>query len=167
MLNPKLIDKLSEQMAVELDASHMYLQASAWCSVRGFEGCSQFLKRQSDEEKDHMYRLYDYILQTGGLPVLRNITAPRKDYDSLMELFEDILEVEREVSRKINDLVDACLEIKDHSTFNFLQWYVAEQHQEEHLFSSILDKFKLIGTDTKSLFFVDREIGQMRGEEVV
>ncbi|MBI3009620.1 MAG: ferritin, partial [Candidatus Omnitrophica bacterium] len=43
-------------------------------------------------------------------------------------------------------------------TFNFLQWYVAEQHEEESLFRSILDKLKIIGSDGRGLFFFDREI---------
>ncbi len=32
---------------------------------------------------------------------------------------------------------------QDYPTFNFLQWYVAEQHEEEKLFKSIIDKLTL------------------------
>ncbi len=49
----------------------------------------------------------------------------------------------------------------DYSTLQFLQWYVAEQHQEEFLFKSILDKIKLIGTEGQGLFFIDREIAAL------
>ncbi len=34
-------------------------------------------------------------------------------------------------------------------TFNFLQWYVAEQHEEEKLFKSVIDKLTLAGKAAK------------------
>ena len=34
---------------------------------------------------------------------------------------------------KINELVEVTFANKDYSTFNFLQWYVAEQHEEEKI----------------------------------
>ena len=49
-------------------------------------------------------------------------------------------------------------EEKDYSAFNFLQWYVAEQHEEEKLFNSIIDKFNLLGEDGRSLYFIDRDL---------
>jgi ferritin len=49
----------------------------------------------------------------------------------------------------------------DYSTLQFLQWYVVEQHQEEFLFKSILDKIQLIGTEGQGLFIIDREIGAL------
>ena len=52
-------------------------------------------------------------------------------------------------------------EEKDYSAFNFLQWYVAEQHEEEKLFSSILDKLNLLGEDGKGLFLVDKDLGNL------
>ena len=161
MLKDVVISKLNEQMKYELEASQIYLQASAWCNARNYEGCAKFLRTHSDEEKSHMYRLYDYIIETGGEPILSAIEAPRNNYDSLVEVFQEMLENERKISHKINELVDICLQEKDHSTFNFLQWYVAEQHQEENLFQGILSKFQLIGNDKKNLFFIDREVGAL------
>ena len=50
---------------------------------------------------------------------------------------------------------------QDYSTFNFLQWYVAEQHEEETLFKSVLDKINLVGHDGHALFFVDKDLAEM------
>ena len=49
------------------------------------------------------------------------------------------------ITKQINEIVDIALKEKDYSTFNFLQWYVSEQHEEEKLFKSILDKIELVG----------------------
>ena len=73
MLKATIISKLNEQMKYELEASQIYLQASSWCHARNFEGCAKFLRTHSDEEKNHMYRLYDYIIETGGEPTLSSI----------------------------------------------------------------------------------------------
>ena len=56
----------------------------------------------------------------------------------------------------------------DHSTTLFLQWYVAEQREEEAQIRAILDKIKIIGTGGQSLYFIDQEVdklNQERGEE--
>ena len=55
-------------------------------------------------------------------------------------------------------LVESTFAEKDYSTFNFLQWYVAEQHEEEKLFNSIVDKFKLLGESGTALYYIDREL---------
>ena len=62
---------------------------------------------------------------------------------------------------EINELAHAAMSSHDYSTFNFLQWYVAEQHEEEKLFKSVLDKLALVGTSGKGLFFIDKDLKKM------
>ena len=62
------------------------------------------------------------------------------------------------VTKKINHVVDLCLKHKDYTTHNFMQWYVAEQIEEEALARTILDKLKLIGDDKGGLYLFDRDI---------
>jgi ferritin len=65
------------------------------------------------------------------------------------------------VSKNINELVHISLEEKDYATHNFLQWYVAEQIEEEALARTILDKLSLIGNDKGGLYLFDRDILQI------
>ena len=65
------------------------------------------------------------------------------------------------ITKKIFALADLSLELKDYSTFSFLQWYTAEQHEEEALFKGILEKIDIIGTEGRGLFMIDREIGNL------
>ncbi|PJG86425.1 non-heme ferritin [Conservatibacter flavescens] len=158
MLNQSITEKLNEQINLEFYSSNVYLQMSAWCSHHGYEGAAAFLLRHADEEMEHMQKLFTYVNETSGMPVLGKIDAPKSDYSSLKEVFEITLEHEKHVTAKINELVEVTWENKDYSTFNFLQWYVAEQHEEEKLFSSIIDKFNLMGEDGRSLYFIDRDL---------
>ncbi len=40
MLKPEMIEKLNEQMNLELYSSLLYQQMSAWCSYHTFEGAA-------------------------------------------------------------------------------------------------------------------------------
>ena len=161
MLNKAIADKLNEQINLEFYSSNVYLQMSSWCSKHGYEGAAAFLLRHADEELEHMQKLFTYVSETSGMPLLGKIDAPKHDYASLKEVFETTLEHEKLVTSKINELVESTFAEKDYSTFNFLQWYVAEQHEEEKLFSGILDKLNLLGEDGKGLFLVDKDLGAL------
>lgn len=161
MLSQAITTKLNDQINLEFYSSNVYLQMSAWCTNKGYEGAAAFLLRHADEEMEHMQKLFTYVSETSGMPLLGKIDAPKNDYRSLKEVFEIILEHEKHVTAKINELVEVTFAEKDYSTFNFLQWYVAEQHEEEKLFSGIIDKFNLLGEDGRSLYFIDRDLATL------
>ena len=158
MLSKTMTERLNGQINLEFYSSNLYLQMAAWCDHKGYAGCGSFLKQHAAEEMMHMQKLFSYVSETGGLPLLGAVEAPPADFADLGDVFKKTLEHERFITGKINDVVAAAFEQKDFSTFQFLQWYVSEQHEEQTLFKGILDKFDLVGTDGKALFFVDREI---------
>jgi ferritin len=161
MLSQKMTDKLNEQVTYEFEASNLYLQMAGWCAWKGFEGTTTFLKAHSEEERMHMMKLFNYLGETGNLAVIGAMEKPRHEYESLKEMFDLILEHEKFVTGKINELVALAHEEKDYSTLHFLQWYVGEQHEEESLFASIIDKIDLIGYDGRGLYLFDRDLGKM------
>ncbi|MDP8161995.1 non-heme ferritin [Pasteurella skyensis] len=158
MLKQSIIDKLNEQINLEFASSNIYLQMSSWCAYHGYEGAAEFFLRHADEELEHMQKLFDYVIETGGLPLLGTIEAPRTEFESLQQIFEITLEHEKFVTSKINELVEVTFDSKDNSAFNFLQWYVSEQHEEETLFNGIVDKFNMIGGDKLGIYLIDREL---------
>jgi len=161
MLSKQMIDHLNRQINLEFYSANLYLQMSAWASFKGLDGCATFLRGHADEEMEHMQRLFTYVNETGALAKLGAIEAPPTEFESIDQVFEIIYQHECDVTKKINELVDAAFSEKDYSTFNFLQWYVAEQHEEEGLFKSILDKIEIIGVEGRGLYLFDRAIGQM------
>lgn len=161
MLNSSMLEKLNHQINLEFFSSNMYLQMSSWAESKGYEGCAAFLSQHADEEMQHMKRLFTYVNETGAMARIGSIKAPIEDFDSIKDLFEKVYEHECLITREINGLAHTAFTNQDYSTFNFLQWYVAEQHEEEKLFKGILDKIDIIGDDGKGLFFIDKEIGQL------
>jgi len=158
MLQDSVLSKLNEQINLEFYSSNLYLQMSAWCHNEGFEACAQFLSEHSLEERDHMMRLFNYVNATGSEAQLGAISNPAASYESIDELFTKIYEHECHVSEQINKLAKATFENDDFSTFNFLQWYVAEQHEEEHLFSDLLRVVKDMSSSGVSRYEIDQAI---------
>jgi len=165
MLSAKMIQKLNAQIALEQYSSNLYLQMSAWCDGKGFAGSAAFLRGHAAEELTHMYKLFDYVLETGAPAQLSAIDAPPVDFASLEAVFQMTYEHELKITKSINDVVATALAEQDFSSFQFLQWYVAEQHEEERLFKGILDKIGIIGLDGKGIYFLDKEIRKLAGSE--
>ncbi|EAS62525.1 non-heme ferritin [Photobacterium angustum] len=165
MLAKAMVDNLNEQINLEFFSSNLYLQMSAWCEDKGFEGAAEFLRAHAVEEMEHMQRLFTYVSETGALPILGTIEAPKHEYASLGDVFRETYEHEQLITKKINELAHVAFTTQDYSTFNFLQWYVSEQHEEEKLFKGILDKIELVGEDGKALFFIDKDLAAMAKAE--
>lgn len=158
MLSTKIQIELNKQLNREGQASQEYISMASWAEYKGFEGVCEFLYTHADEERIHMLKLVRYINERGGHAIITALPLAKSSYNSLKELFEDIFEHEKQVSQKINSLVDLTLQEKDYSTHNFLQWYVSEQIEEECLARLILDKLNLIGEDKGGLYLFDRDI---------
>ena len=153
-----MVQKLNQQLNLEFYSSNLYLQMSAWCEEKGFAGAAEFLRKHANEEIQHMNRLFTYVSETGALPIIGAIDAPPHEFETLGQLFQLTYDHECLITERINSLAHEAFTNQDYSTFNFLQWYVAEQHEEEQLFKSILDKVELIGLEGNGLFFIDKEI---------
>lgn len=161
MLSENVLALLNKQIAKEAYSSNLYLSMSAWCQHHGFTGAGEFLFYHAQEETLHMHKLFNYVLETGGLAEVDGLSRPPQQHDNILDLFQKILLHERSITKSINEIVDACFQEKDFATFNFLQWFVAEQHEEESLIQGIVDKINIIGTQGQGLFMIDKEISIM------
>ena len=158
MLSKDLQTALNKQVKIEGDSSQIYLAMASWAENQGFEGIATFMYAQSDEERMHMLKLIKYINQRGGEALIPNVEQPQLDHSSFKTLFKQLFEHEVFVSQSINDLVHISLQERDYATHNFLQWYVAEQIEEESTARTILDKINLIGDDKGGLYLFDNDI---------
>jgi len=158
MLEKKVLDKLNEQINLEHFSSNLYLAMSSWCQSKGLEGSATFLAAQAAEELQHMHKLFTYVNETGSQALVGEIEAPHNTFKDLRDVFDQIYAHEKFVTGKINALAALTMAENDYASFNFLQWYVAEQHEEEALFKGILDKIEIIGLDGRGLHMIDKEI---------
>ena len=161
MLSKNIENALNNQVRIEAESSQTYLSMASWAETQGLEGISKFMYAQSDEERTHMLKLVKFINERGGHAQVTELKAPKTSYGTFKEMFEELYKHEIFVSESINELVHISLSEKDYATHNFLQWYVAEQIEEEAQAKLILDKINLIGDDKGGLYLFDRDIHQL------
>ena len=160
MLASTMESALNEQINAELYSAYLYLSMEAFFHTRGLPGFANWMHCQFQEELAHAGKMFDFVNERGGRIVLKEIAAPPNDWDSPLAVFENTLEHEQTVTGLINNLVDLAIKESDHATNNFLQWFVAEQVEEEASAQAVVERLRLIGTSGDGLFQVDRELGQ-------
>jgi ferritin len=157
-MNKRIESALNDQIKKEASSSQYYLSMASWAESNGLNGTANFMYTHSDEERFHMLKLVKFVNERGGRALVPSLDAPPKDFKNLKNVFESLLEHEIGVTESINNLVDICLQEKDYTTHNFVQWYVSEQLEEEALARTILDKLNLIGTDAGGMYMFDRDL---------
>lgn len=161
MLSKNIEAALNKQIRIEAESSQVYLSMACWAENQGLEGVALFMYKQSDEERMHMLKLVKYVNERGGHAVVTDLKAPKTKFGTMKEMFEELYQHELFVSNSINELVHVTFDERDYATHNFLQWYVAEQIEEEAQAKTILDKINLIGDDKGGLYLFDRDIQQI------
>lgn len=161
MLSERVQNAINEQIKMEGASSNYYLAMAVWAELNGYSGVSEFLYKQADEERFHMLKLIKYMNERDGKTVIPALDQPRMDFDNVKELFQELYSHEVKVTQSIGEMVGVCLEEKDYTTHNFLQWYVSEQLEEEALAKTIIDKIKLMGNDSSAWYHFDRDIASL------
>ncbi|WP_053404749.1 ferritin [Persicobacter sp. CCB-QB2] len=160
-LSKKTEELLNQQVAMEAKASAIYLGMASWCERNAFEHSAKFFYLQSDEERMHMLKIFNYLNEVGGQAISPEITDIPQDYESLKNLCESFLNHEVSVTQSINALMSHCYQENDFITINFLQWFATEQREEEMTARRILDFFEVAGDEGVALYMIDQSIGNL------
>lgn len=159
MISKKMEEAINEQINAEMYSSYLYLAMSAHFETMDLPGFANWMRVQAQEELFHAMKFFDFVNERGGKVTLKDIKATNKEWDSPLEVMEEVYAHEQKVTALINDLVDLAVAEKDHASNNFLQWYVAEQVEEEATADGIVKKLKLVSDTGNGLFMVDQELG--------
>ncbi|MDO5847987.1 MAG: ferritin [Methanobrevibacter sp.] len=157
MLSEKMEKALNDQMTAEFHSGYLYLSMAAYLEELDYPGFANWMKVQAKEEQDHGMKIYNYIIARGAKVTLEAIEAPQTEWDDIEAIFAHVLEHEQLVTSLINNLVDLAIEESDHATNQFLQWYVAEQVEEEENAMENLGKIKRGKNSADILFMLDAE----------
>jgi len=151
-------------MTKEAHASQIYLSYASWAAGKGYDGIANFLFRHAAEERNHMMKILEYILQRNGKVKVVAIPAPDNDPASVNDCFHKVFQSEIDNTKEIYNLVNMSLEEKDWATWNFMQWFVKEQIEEETLALNMLAKIKIAGGEKASgdaLYNLDRDMEKL------
>jgi ferritin len=162
MLTKTMEEALNRQVNREIYSSYLYLGMSAYFETTNLKGFAGWMRIQSDEERAHAMKFYDYIIARQGKVSLDAIEAPKAKWTSAGKVFEEVYAHEQKVTGMIDTLVDLAIREKDHATFELLQWFVKEQVEEEANAVAICEKIKTIGDVPGHLFYLDHELAKRK-----
>ena len=158
MLNDKIRNAFNGQLNAELFSSYLYLSMAAHFQSQGLRGMARWMQIQAREELEHMMKFFDFIHERGSKVILTQIEAPRTEWSSPLEVFEDACRHEAKITGLINGLAELAVDEKDHAANAFLQWFITEQVEEEATVQEIRDKLKLVSDNPVALFMIDQEL---------
>ncbi len=160
MASEKLLVALNDQYNFELISAHAYMSMAAYCSDKNMNGFSHFFIEQAKEEYTHAMMFYDFIFDMDGSVKQSAFPQPENEFESFLAVFKEALNHEKLVTSKIHNLVTLADEEKAYETKEFLQWFIAEQREEENTMKDIIFKLEMIKDNYQGLFMLDNELGQ-------
>lgn len=167
-LSSKMESGLNAQLTKEAHAAQIYLSYAIWADDKGYSGVANFLFRHAAEERNHMMKVLQYVQSRGGRAKVEAIPAPPADPKDMNDCFHKVFAHEVDNTEAIYNLVNMSMAEGDWASWNFLQWFVKEQIEEEALALDLIDKITIAGGKNASndaLFDLDRELEKKPDDE--
>ena len=139
MLSSDVGRLLVAQIGNELAAHQLYLAIAIYFERQSLDRWGKLFRDQSIEEAQHALRIVDFLVDNDvdfDLPALK---AAKTKFESPAAAARQALESERTVARQFDRLASAAVTSADHRSFQFLQWFVAEQVEEETKLQHVVD----------------------------
>lgn len=162
MISDKMQAMINEQYHREVFSANQYLAMSSYFLDRDLDGFANFFRIQAEEETLHAMKQYDYLHEVDGKINMGAIEAPENTFHSILTVFEKALGHERYITQSINKIVKAAMDEGDFATYEFFQWFIREQVEEEALMRSYIAKLKMIEDDKSALYLMNEELLQRK-----
>lgn len=162
-MNEKIYKALNEQIKHEFYSSNLYLSIASYFDNFPLEGFTKWFKKQAQEEHEHGMKIYNYINDRNMLVDMQAIDKPKVKFDSIEDIFAQVLAHEKKVTHWIYEIYDMAIQEKDHATHVFLQWFITEQVEEEKNAQDNFDQIKFIGDDKAALLVLDQNFAKKGG----
>ena len=158
MLSKKLHEAMNAQINAELWSAYLYLSMSMDAEAKGLKGVANWFYVQFQEEQDHARIFMNYILSRDAEVKLLPIEEVRTAWTSPLEMFQDTLVHEKEVTAMINNLAAIAAEDKDYASSNMLVWFVDEQVEEEESAREMITACEAVEGNKFGLYMIDKEL---------
>jgi len=155
---------INDQIAKEFFASHLYLSMAAWFEDQNLPGFANWMRMQTEEERAHAMRLFNYLIEAGGRVRLQAMAAPAVDFQSPLQVMKESLKHEQKVTASIRKIYELAEKEKDYGTQLHLQWFITEQQEEEKNVGDVIARLEMAGDNKVALMFIDRELGSRQPE---
>jgi ferritin len=130
---------LTAQIASELSAHQLYMGISLYFARESLNAWAKHFRNQAIEEAGHAEKIVQYLIDNDVAFALPQIGSAPTVYKAPRDAVEASLASERKVSQQFEALATSAREAKDNRTFQFVQWFIEEQVEEERTARALLD----------------------------
>lgn len=142
MITNEMKAAINEQINAELWSAYLYLSMSLDAESKALKGVAHWFYIQWLEEQDHARIFQKYMNSQGAKVILFPVENVQNEWQSVMEMFQDTLKHEMEVTSMIVGLMNLAVADNDYATQNRLQWFIDEQIEEEENARGFLESFQ-------------------------
>jgi ferritin len=139
MISDRLSAMLIEQIASEITAHQTYLGISVHFERLSLKRWAALFRAQAIEEAGHAEKIMAFLIDNDvsfDLPALHGATT---HYTDAPEALGVALASELRVSGQFDAMAAAARAEDDHRSFQFIQWFIDEQVEEERTIRALLD----------------------------
>ncbi len=164
-VNEELQKLFNNLIQVEHVSSTLYLAMSAYLGRLNYTGMANWLRLQSEEERTHMLKLIDYVVNKDGTVTLASIPAQPSDFGTPLETFQRVLSHEQMVTNSYRQAFNYVSQVDPQASV-IIQDFLREQIDEEAQSLTIVNRLNLAGNNPSALLLLDQELGQRKNGAV-
>jgi ferritin len=161
LISQKTNDAINAQIGREFGAFLQYLAIASYYDGESLPRLARHFYKQADEEHDHAMRFLHYLVDAGAHVILPAVSAPKSSFGTAEETVKLSLDWEQEVTRQIHAILELAQKENDHTTQQFLQWFVEEQLEEVSSMDKLLSVVRRAGEG--GLLFVEDYLAREKG----
>ena len=163
MISDAINEILNEQINKEFYSGYLYLSMSAHLKELGLFGFASWMRIQAKEEVEHGLKIFDYLINCNSFVTLKQIKTPEFEFNGVLSILNIVYEHEKCITSSIMEVAKIAEEECDRTTLNFIDWFIAEQIEEENNVKEIIKRLELFGEDKVALYLMDKELGERAG----
>ena len=157
-MNTQVEALLKDQINKEFYSAYLYLAMSNYYYGENLDGFGHWFEVQAREEQEHAMKILKYLQDNGVKVELAAIAAPGADFSDYRAPLTAALKHEQYVTSRIHAIYKQARDSDDFRACQFLEWFVAEQGEEEKSTADLIAKFDLLGGDAKWLYLLIAEL---------
>lgn len=158
-MNEELQKLFNNLIQVEHVSTTLYLAMSAYMGKLNLVGMAHWLRLQSEEERTHMLKLIDYVVDKNGTVQLNTVPAQPSEFGTPLETFQKVLDHEKFVTNSYRQAFNYVTQADPQSVV-IIQDFLREQIDEEAQSQTIVDRLKLAENNPAAILILDSEIGK-------
>lgn len=139
MLDADLRKLLIAQIGNEFAAHALYMGISVYFDRQSLRGWGALFKHQAIEEAQHAQKIMDFLTDNEidfDLPAVKAVSTR---FGTPSSAAQRALKSEKDVAAQFDRMAAVAASAGDHRGFQFLQWFIEEQVEEERMTQSLLD----------------------------